>query len=323
MAPVVFESARLVARRLEAADREPMLAVYGDAEAMRWVGDGVPLTAAQCQRWLAVTADNYRLRGYGMFALVERASGEGVGFSGLVHPAGQADAELKYAFARAAWGRGLATETVRALLEHAGSAHGLRKVVATVAPENAASQRVLLKAGMQEAARRRNADGTHTLCFSWRPGTAALSGASVSYADFDDPPPDLMRAVDDGLEQFNQGAAPLGDVRPLASFAHGSTGDLVGGAVGRTWGRCCELQQLWVASGHRERGIASRLLRRFEHAAAARGCSVYYLTTLSFQAPDFYRRHGYASLAEIRGYPQDITKHLMVKETAAPQGTRA
>ena len=63
--------------------------------------------------------------------------------------------------------------------------------------------------------------------------------------------------------------------------------------------------------------------RRLEPGAAARGCSVYYLTTLRFQAPDFYRKHGYASVAEIRGYPQDITKHLMVKKTAAPQGTRA
>jgi ribosomal protein S18 acetylase RimI-like enzyme len=202
--------------------------------------------------------------------------------------------------------------------------HGLREIVATVAPENAASQRVLLKAGMQEGGRRRNADGTHTLCFSWRPRHAALSGASVSYADFDDPPADLMRAVDDGLEQFNQEAAPLADVRPLATFAHApTTGELVGGAVGRTWGKCCELQQLWVASAHREQGIASELLRRFEQGAAARGCSVFYLTTLSFQAPEFYRKHGYAFIAEIRGYPHDIAKYLMVKETAAPQGARA
>ncbi len=147
MSQVVFETERLVARRLEPGDEIAMLEVYGDAEAMRWVGDSVPLTAEQCERWLVVTAENYRLRGYGMFALVERASARVVGFCGLVHPAGQAEAEAKYAFARGAWGRGLAT----------------------VAPDNAASQRVLLKAGMRQGAQRAEEDGTRTLRFSWRP----------------------------------------------------------------------------------------------------------------------------------------------------------
>ncbi|MCE9658438.1 MAG: GNAT family N-acetyltransferase [Burkholderiales bacterium] len=317
MSEVVFETERLVARRLEPGDEVAMLEVYGDAEAMRWVGDGVPLTAEQCDRWLVVTAENYRLRGYGMFALVERASAKVVGFCGLVHPAGQAEAEAKYAFARGAWGRGLATEALRALLGYGSSAHGLQEIIATVAPDNAASQRVLLKAGMREGAPRAEDDGTRTLCFSWRPRPPAMSVEPVSYADFDDPPADLMGVVDDGLESYNRQAAPLDEVRPLATFAHGPDGKLVGGAVGRTWGECCELQQLWVASGHRERGIASRLLRQFEVRAAGRGCSVFYLTTLSFQAPDFYRRHGYASIAEIRGYPQDIAKYLMRKEAAA------
>ena len=93
------------------------------------------------------------------------------------------------------------------------------------------------------------------------------------------------------------------------------SGRTIGGAVGRTWGRCCELQQLWVDAEHRKLGIASQLLRRFEARAASRGCDVFYLTTLSFQAPGFYRKHGYATLGEIRGYPQEIAKYLMIKES--------
>lgn len=46
----------------------------------------------------------------------------------------------------------------------------------------------------------------------------------------------------------------------------------------------------------------------------ARGCSTFYLTTLSFQAPDFYRRHGYAVLASIAGYPDGIVKYLMRRD---------
>ena len=145
-----------------------MLAVYGDAEAMRWVGDGSPLTAEECERWIAVTADNYLRRGYGMFALVERETGGVVGFCGLVHPGGQAEAEIKYAFLRSAWGRGLATEAARALLGYGAAAHGLRQVIATVDPDNHASQQVLAKAGMQRGALRQNEDGSQTQLFHWR-----------------------------------------------------------------------------------------------------------------------------------------------------------
>ena len=40
---------------------------------------------------------------------------------------------------------------------------------------------------------------------------------------------------------------------------------------------------------------------------------MFYLTTLSYQAPAFYRKHGYEVLAEIAGYPNGIIKYLMHK----------
>ncbi len=148
------------------------------------------------------------------------------------------------------------------------------------------------------------------------------SSPEISISTHDDCPPAETAIVDAGLDAYNDAAAPVRDVRPLSSFARLPTGEVIGGAVGRTWGRCCELQQLWVAEGHRAQGIASRLLRQFEKRAQTRGCDTFYLTTLSFQAPGFYRKHGYASATEISGYPQGITKHLMVKETRnTPEGS--
>jgi RimJ/RimL family protein N-acetyltransferase len=150
-----------------------MHAVYGDAEAMRWVGDGEPLDRAGCGEWVDVTLRNYERRGYGMFAILDRSSEDVIGFCGLVHPGGQPEAEIKYALRRDAWGRGIATEAVAALLRHGARAHGLRRVIATVAPDNAASQRVLLKAGMAQDALRRNDDGTFTQLYSWEAPAAA------------------------------------------------------------------------------------------------------------------------------------------------------
>ena len=143
-----------------------------------------------------------------------------------------------------------------------------------------------------------------------------MSVDTLVFSLSDTPPDASVLAIDSGLEQYNLSVAPLSEVRQLASFATDSSGHVVGGAVGRTWGRCCELLQLWVEPRRRSAGVGSRLLRQFEEHAARRGCNVFYLTTLSFQAPNFYRKHGYVALAEISGYPDGITKYLMHKTGA-------
>ena len=140
---------------------------------MRWVGDGQPITRKQCEEWLKVTQANYAKRGYGMFALEMRETGTVVGFAGLVHPGGQVEAEVKYAFLRTDWGVGLATEAVPRLLAYGAATHGLHRIIATVASENLASQRVLAKAGMAQEQRRSNDDGSTTLVFSWHAPSAA------------------------------------------------------------------------------------------------------------------------------------------------------
>ena len=142
-----------------------MFAVYGDAESMRWVGDGQPLTFERCELWVRVTEKNYAARGYGMFALVLRESGEVVGFAGLVHPGGQDDAELKYALSRASFGRGFATEAAIALLGWGRGVVPTRRILATAFPENVPSHRVLAKAGFHPGEPRVNDDGTTTLVF--------------------------------------------------------------------------------------------------------------------------------------------------------------
>ena len=163
-----FETKRLLVRRWRDSDLPVLLAVYGDVEAMRWVGDGRAITQEECVQWLAVTRSNYERRGYGMFAIEERSSHGVVGFCGIVHPGGQPEPEIKYALLRSHWGRGLATEAVSGLIAYGASTHKLPFIIATTAPQNTASHRVLLKAGMQQGELRANDDGTHTQLFHWR-----------------------------------------------------------------------------------------------------------------------------------------------------------
>lgn len=171
---LVLMTERLLVRRWVPEDREPLLRIYGDAEAMRWVADGVPLTQQQAANWLEVTANNYRQRGYGMYTVTLRNGGSVIGFCGLVHPDDQDKPEVKYAFAREHWGHGYASEVVCALLPYAAEKLGLKQIIATVAPDNAASRRVLSKAGMTLIDTLPEDDGSQTLLLSWHAPAVAL-----------------------------------------------------------------------------------------------------------------------------------------------------
>lgn len=130
----------------------------------------------------------------------------------------------------------------------------------------------------------------------------------------DDLPRHEAELVDRGLGEANDAAAPLDEVRPVSAFARTTAGDVVGGAVGRRWGACCELQQLWVDPAHRGKGVGSRLVRAFEAHARGHGCSRFYLETFSFQSPGLYRALGYTVAFEHAVYPHGIVKFVMVKD---------
>lgn len=168
MTEVVFCTERLIVRRWCDSDLPALMAVYGDADAMRWVGDGEPVTLEECVKWLEVTRRNYEKRGYGMFAVELRLAPGVIGFCGIVHPGDQAEPEIKYAYLRSHWGRGFATEVAVGLLGYAVSVHGLHHLIATVAPANSASIRVLLKAGMVRGDLINDDDKGQTQLFPWR-----------------------------------------------------------------------------------------------------------------------------------------------------------
>ncbi|MEL6643251.1 MAG: GNAT family N-acetyltransferase [Pseudomonadota bacterium] len=161
----MFRTTRLSVRRWQSADKPDLLALYSIDRVVRWIDDGEALSPSEAARWMDVTFSNYQKRAYGMFAVEDARSGKTVGFGGLVHPNGQIDAEVKYAFFREVWGRGFATEFVHGLIKWARSAHRLTRAIATVAPENLASQRVLVKSGFRQSEARMESGGSRTEVF--------------------------------------------------------------------------------------------------------------------------------------------------------------
>ena len=140
----------------------------------------------------------------------------------------------------------------------------------------------------------------------------------LSISAHDDLPAEASAVVDAGLGEFNDRAAPLHEVQRLSCFARNAQGHVVGGAIGRRWGQCCELQQLWVAADVRAKGLGTQLLGEFERRARATGCASVSLETYDFQAPSFYLRMGYAVEFVRRDFPHDIAKFHMGKSLSSP-----
>ncbi|KES06135.1 biotin transporter BioY [Streptomyces toyocaensis] len=100
---------------------------------------------------------------------------------------------------------------------------------------------------------------------------------------------------------------------PLHVWASDANGDLAGGLVGHTWTTWLHVTYLWVDGRHRGAGLGSRLLAEAERAAAERACTASRVETWDFQAPEFYKRHGYEVVCVIPDYPPGITEYTMTK----------
>ena len=115
------------------------------------------------------------------------------------------------------------------------------------------------------------------------------------------------------LNDYNAGHVGRAMHVPLWLFARDAAGKVQGGVRGQTYWSWCSIDVLTVAEPYRRQGIGSRLLAQTEAIARERGCVGIRLDTVSFQAPAFYRRHGYVEFGRIDDYPPGHTRLWFMK----------
>jgi RimJ/RimL family protein N-acetyltransferase len=141
----VIETDRLGLRLLSEDDLDAWADFLGDAEATRLLHTPDPVhqperVRGSLSRWVGMTQGDI-----GMYAVIDRATGETVGFVGF----GRRELdwgdeiELGWLIRRRFWGRGYATEAARALRPLAPG-----RVVSMIRVENDASANVARKLGM-------------------------------------------------------------------------------------------------------------------------------------------------------------------------------
>ena len=170
----VLETERLLLRPFRLDDVPAHHRQVGGDAVVTW--DHTVHTLEQTRERIEGYLELWRRRGYGPWAVVERATGELLGHAGLQPLDDTEVVQLAYYLGRSGWGRGLATEAGARVIRFAFGELELEHLVAVVRPENEASQHVVEKLGF-----RYDHDGHHHDAYVqvW---TLAAPGAGVSEA---------------------------------------------------------------------------------------------------------------------------------------------
>jgi RimJ/RimL family protein N-acetyltransferase len=144
-----IETDRLRLRAFTPDDLDDLHMVFGDTDVMKYISGGEPRTREATRTGMLRTVEGWRERGFGLWAVMEKASGCVIGYCGLIYLEGTTEVELAYGLAKSSWGKGFATEAARASLKFGFEELKMKRIVAVVNHENEASQRVLEKLGMK------------------------------------------------------------------------------------------------------------------------------------------------------------------------------
>jgi RimJ/RimL family protein N-acetyltransferase len=145
-----LQTDRLILRPFTVDDFDDVAAMFANPEVMEFIAvDGKPMPGFGAWQSLCATVGHWELRGYGQFAVIERASDEFVGRIGPWLPEDWPGLELGWLLTRRSWGKGYATEAAAVCLDYIFSELNQPQVISLIRPGNVRSIRVAERLGMQ------------------------------------------------------------------------------------------------------------------------------------------------------------------------------
>jgi GNAT superfamily N-acetyltransferase len=130
---------------------------------------------------------------------------------------------------------------------------------------------------------------------------------------------EVQRIVHDGIHGHAQAAIGLPEQMwsVANAFIRSDDGEILGGALGNTWGLWLYVSEVWVDKASRGKGYATKLMAAIEHLAIERRCTYSYLDTFSFQARPLYEQLGYEVFGTLEDHPKGHTHYFMKKGLVA------
>ena len=151
------ETERLILRELKQVDLEGMFELDSNPEVHKYLGNKPVKTIEESQKRIESIRNQYQKHGIGRFAVIEKSSGDFMGWSGLKFNTGDKETlgekkdfyDIGYRFIPKYWGKGYATETSFAILHYGFTKLKLDTIVGAADTKNIASNKVLQKIGLQ------------------------------------------------------------------------------------------------------------------------------------------------------------------------------
>ena len=147
-----IETCRLVLRRPLSQDVLPLAEINADPEVMKYIGDGRARTFEQTAEAIQRAIREWDERGYGMFSVDRRDTGEFIGWVTLAVPSFLPEVlpaiEIGWRLAQRHWGQGFATEAAREALGFGFESCGFDAIISIRHVDNDASRRVMEKLGL-------------------------------------------------------------------------------------------------------------------------------------------------------------------------------
>lgn len=145
-----LETERLSLRRFVFEDAPSIVELLNQPSFLQNIGDRGVRNVADAHRYLREgPMAMYEKYGFGLWRASRRSDDAFVGMCGLLKRDILPDVDVGYAFLPEHWGRGYAFEAASATIEHGARKFGLGRIIGVVSDHNAASIRVLEKAGMR------------------------------------------------------------------------------------------------------------------------------------------------------------------------------
>ncbi|MDB4908020.1 MAG: family N-acetyltransferase [Gemmatimonadetes bacterium] len=138
---------RLLLRGFKPEDFERYAEMMAHPDVALHLMDGRPLSRVEAWRQLAMFAGHWVLRGYGLWAVEERSTGQFLGRIGCLNPEGFPAFEIAYTLGPWAWGKGYAREGAAAALHYARETLRRSEITSIIRPANAPSIRVATSLG--------------------------------------------------------------------------------------------------------------------------------------------------------------------------------
>lgn len=126
--------------------------------------------------------------------------------------------------------------------------------------------------------------------------------------------PQAETAIAGGLAAYNKEKFGRVDSQTLDILVRDdNSGAAVGGLLGRSSLGLFFLDLFYLPEELRGGGLGSRIMAQAEAEARRRGCTAAVVSTITFQAPEFYERHGYCRFGEIACPPDGATRIFLSK----------